>query len=262
MSDECECVNCRGAAPVLSSSEIRLKPGAACRCFPANKTCPSAARCDDVDEEIERLHASLGCVYIAGPMTGIEEYNYPAFNAAAARWRAAGWQVFNPAEHELPTAEQEASLTVDEIRALYMRKDIEWVMQSDAVALLPGWQNSKGAQAEVAVARILNLPILDAITFEPYSETVLAEASRVTSVDRQAVYGHPAEDFGRTAEFWTTRFRHKLKDGERFEADDVPPAMRLVKESRLVNSRRHRDSLVDISGYARTQEMVWEREAS
>lgn len=203
---------------------------------------------------------SSGTVYVAGPMTGLPDYNYPAFHAVAKRWRDAGWTVLNPAEHELPTPEQEAALSADEIRALYMRKDIEWVMRSDAVALLPGWQSSKGAQTEVAVARVLNLPLLDAETMEPFTETVLDEAARVTAVDRQAVYGHPREDFARTAALWTARFAHKLREGERFEPDDVPPAMRLVKESRLVNSPRHRDSLVDISGYARTQEMVWERE--
>lgn len=37
-------------------------------------------------------------VYIAGPMTGLPDFNFPAFHAAAAAWRAAGWEVFNPAE--------------------------------------------------------------------------------------------------------------------------------------------------------------------
>ena len=38
-------------------------------------------------------------VYVAGPMTGIAEHNFPAFNAAAASLRAAGWHVENPADH-------------------------------------------------------------------------------------------------------------------------------------------------------------------
>lgn len=193
-------------------------------------------------------------VYIAGPMTGYEDYNYPAFHAAAERWRDAGWQVFNPAEHELPTAEQEATLTPDEIRALYMRKDLEWVMASDAIAVLPGWQKSKGANVEVAVARILNLPVLDALTMEPYSESILDEASRIVGGDRGKDYGHPYDDFSRTAALWAALFGHE------FTASDVAAAMRMVKESRLRNSPRHRDSLVDIAGYAQTQELVWERE--
>jgi hypothetical protein len=39
-------------------------------------------------------------VYVAGPMRGIPEFNFPAFNAAAAKLRAAGHHVFNPAERD------------------------------------------------------------------------------------------------------------------------------------------------------------------
>lgn len=47
-----------------------------------------------------------------------------------------------------------------------------------------------------------------------------------------------------------------FKDDEPgFVAEDVAAAMRLVKESRLVNSPGHQDSMVDIAGYARTEEM-------
>jgi hypothetical protein len=38
-------------------------------------------------------------VYVAGPMTGIKDFNYPAFNAVAASLREAGYLIENPAEH-------------------------------------------------------------------------------------------------------------------------------------------------------------------
>ena len=38
-------------------------------------------------------------IYLAGPMTGLPEYNYPAFHAEAARLRGLGFHVENPAEH-------------------------------------------------------------------------------------------------------------------------------------------------------------------
>lgn len=38
-------------------------------------------------------------VYVAGPMTGLKDFNYPAFNAAADALRALGYQVENPADH-------------------------------------------------------------------------------------------------------------------------------------------------------------------
>ncbi|MBF3131496.1 DUF4406 domain-containing protein, partial [Pseudomonas aeruginosa] len=42
-------------------------------------------------------------IYLAGPMTGLPEHNFPAFHAEAARLRSLGYQVENPAEHgEIP----------------------------------------------------------------------------------------------------------------------------------------------------------------
>jgi hypothetical protein len=186
-------------------------------------------------------------------MTGYEDWNFPAFHAAAKAWREMGWQVVNPAE----TDDGDTSKPWD----YYMRKDIAHVLTVDAVAVLPGWEKSKGATLEVTIAKELGLKLYDALTFGMLSSTVLERAQQLVFGARQDDYGHPADDFGRTADFWTVRFRHKLKDGERFTADDVPPAMRLVKESRLVNSPRHRDSIVDIAGYCGTQELVWQREA-
>lgn len=81
---------------------------------------------------------------------------------------------------------------------------------------------------------------------------VATEAIGLVEGHRQKDYGHPATDLGRTAKLWTAMFDHE------FTAEDVATALRMVKESRLRNSPRHRDSLVDIIGYALTQEMIWE----
>jgi hypothetical protein len=45
-------------------------------------------------------------LYLAGPMTDLPELNFPAFHAEAARLRALGYTVINPAEiNSDPTAE-------------------------------------------------------------------------------------------------------------------------------------------------------------
>jgi len=86
-------------------------------------------------------------IYIAGKMTGQADFNYPAFNSEAARLRAIGYLVENPAEgREQPTWQA------------YMRQAITQMMKCDAVALLPGWKDSRGARIENQLAVDLGIP--------------------------------------------------------------------------------------------------------
>ena len=90
-------------------------------------------------------------IYIAGPMTGIEDYNYPLFNQVAAELRQYGFFVLNPAEA------LNGDQTLDYHQ--YMRSAIHLVLQAWALVLLPGWENSRGARLEVLLAQKLGLPI-------------------------------------------------------------------------------------------------------
>lgn len=95
--------------------------------------------------------------YIAGPMTGIPDFNYPAFNAAAAFFRAEGYHVENPAENAIdPTITD----NFDKWQA-YMRASIAQLITCDIVVVLPGWSTSEGASLEVHIARKLRLPVYD-----------------------------------------------------------------------------------------------------
>lgn len=89
--------------------------------------------------------------YIAGPMTGIPGFNYPAFNACAESLRSKGIEVRNPAEHfngntELPYE-------------VYLRAAIRSLIDCDAMVLLPHWLQSRGARLEYTVARALGMRI-------------------------------------------------------------------------------------------------------
>lgn len=99
-------------------------------------------------------------VYLAGPMAGYPENNFPAFHKAAKELRDQGYEVLSPAELEKnenfvpsgkPTADLRAVLALD---MAYICK------KADAIALLPGWENSKGAFAEWALARALGLKFM------------------------------------------------------------------------------------------------------
>lgn len=89
-------------------------------------------------------------IYISGPMTGLPELNFPAFNAAAHRLRALGHQVVNPAE-----VNPDTTMTWEQC----MRADIKALCDCDTIALLPGWEASRGAHLEVHVAHRLGLTV-------------------------------------------------------------------------------------------------------
>ncbi|QPC43477.1 DUF4406 domain-containing protein [Kaustia mangrovi] len=108
-------------------------------------------------------------IYVAGPMRGIPEFNFPAFHAAAARLRAEGHNVFNPAERDIErhggidvskgnaegceeTAAKEHGFSLRQALA----DDTRYIcLEADAIALLPGWETSRGARAEKALADAL-----------------------------------------------------------------------------------------------------------
>jgi len=91
-------------------------------------------------------------LYIAGPMSGLPEFNYPAFFAAEKRLREAGYPVLNPARREA----RDDWTWID-----YMRPAIRDVSNCDGIALLPGWERSKGARVERFIAQNLDLPAMD-----------------------------------------------------------------------------------------------------
>lgn len=89
-------------------------------------------------------------VYLSGPMTGIPEFNYPAFHATAAKLRDAGYEVVNPAE-----VNPDSSLSWQQC----LREDIKHLCDCEALALMPGWQNSQGAHLEMHIAHRLGIKI-------------------------------------------------------------------------------------------------------
>lgn len=92
-------------------------------------------------------------LYLAGPMTGYPEHNIPAFLVMGAALRSRGLQVVIPCEG----VEQEER-TWEE----WMARDIAMMMQCDGVAVLEGWEASRGASLEVFINDQLARPTFDA----------------------------------------------------------------------------------------------------
>ena len=78
--------------------------------------------------------------------------------------------------------------------------------------------------------------------------TVLKEANVIIYGDREQTYGHPSKNLTAIATMWNAYISNT--NNRTLMAQDVCAMMVLVKTARLANSPNHRDSLIDICGYA------------
>lgn len=139
-----------------------------------------------------------GRYYLAGPMTGIPQFNYPMFDAAASILRSAGWTIVSPAELDDPAVQAAARASKDGAQVDggidgqtwgdFLARDVKLVAdECDGVIVLPGWQRSRGARLEVTVAMLTGKPVLlyenGAPEPRPNVAADLARASGVTPVD-------------------------------------------------------------------------------
>lgn len=129
-------------------------------------------------------------VYISGPMRGYEDFNYPAFEEAAERWREHGWFVMCPTEN--------FEGAQDRTFAEYMRQDLRMLLAVDAIAVLPGWENSIGARIEVMVGQTLGLAFYEAqtgisISTMPRVETYIGVCENLDAAAETAP-DNPGED--------------------------------------------------------------------
>lgn len=78
----------------------------------------------------------------------------------------------------------------------------------------------------------------------PLDTTILDEAAAIVFGDREATYGHPAVNLERIAALWSVVFGHAVT------IEQVCHAMIAVKLARAIHSPNHRDTMVDVAGYA------------
>lgn len=103
-------------------------------------------------------------IYIAGPMKGIPLFNFPAFDAA--RDALNSWETheaISPADIDRANGFDPSSLPADYdwsiippsagTRDEIIRRDIEAILAADEIYMLPGWEKSAGAKAELHLAR-------------------------------------------------------------------------------------------------------------
>jgi len=124
-------------------------------------------------------------IYLAGPMSGLPQFNFPAFFAAAEQLRAAGFEVVSPAEidHEEDKGAALTSTDGDPSNRVamnnktwgdFLARDVKLLADTgiQGIVFLPNWQTSKGAKLEAFVG------LLQGFKFWEYEEGF---AYRVTS---------------------------------------------------------------------------------
>lgn len=212
-------------------------------------------------------------IYLAGPMTGIDRFNFPAFDDAARRLRRDGYAVISPAEMDREDGFDESGLTGHETLSVaeyqrFARNDLGALLQVDMVVLLPGWRQSTGATNESNIAAWLGLPCYEYQTIRvddyvlfPIELTarwsgdkqnatrnaraeILFGAEELVNGDRNVQYGDPKADFRRTAAMWAAYL------GVEIAPHDVAALMALLKVSRIRWSPSKQDSWTDLAGYA------------
>lgn len=191
------------------------------------------------DEEVKPF---LGNAYIAGPVRGKLNGNKEYFAKVARRLRSEGWVVTSPGEYP-----------EDKTDEWYMELSIDGVLNSTTVFFLPGWQDSAGARLEYQVAKATGKYLVYVDNASPTEPVELTAANLVRNGHREAQYGHPANDFLRTA-----GMRSGLH-GQTITSLDVAMDMVLLKLSRLKADPFHRDSLVDAVGYLICYERILEQ---
>ena len=213
--------------------------------------------------------------YLSGPMRGVTGYNYAAFHAvekALADYlsvgsnepeQGLGWEILNPARNFSGETHHETTE--------YMQLDMQMVLDSDVIVLLPGWEASPGANREVELAIWTGKRFMRALPgkgdagetlfeeidvptkHESPRSSVVTEAHQLITGDRNSQYGPPTQDFQRTAAMATGFGFGVTVDGHRFqplESHHVAILMVLLKMSRLAWTPTKRDSWVDTAGYA------------
>lgn len=137
-------------------------------------------------------------IYTAGPMTGLPQFNYPAFDSAATTLRRLGWDVVSPAELDDPDTRRMALASKDgspgsgaangETWGDFLSRDVKLISDEvDAVAVLPGWEESRGARLEVFVARICGKPVFRYAPSDPTGVILISDDELNETLD----YGDP-----------------------------------------------------------------------
>jgi len=109
-------------------------------------------------------------IYVAGPMRGKRFFNFPAFDSAKSELQMRGFRVVSPADLDRAIGFDPENLGSDYdwsdpskcgfSMTAAIDRDVAALRKCDAIYMLRGWESSKGAIAEKALAEWMELTVL------------------------------------------------------------------------------------------------------
>jgi len=115
------------------------------------------------------MHKRKPTIYIAGPMRGYEDYNYPAFDDRANMLEGAGWNIVNPAaldrDQGKPMSDPlsfspDTNYEDHEFMRMALKRDMVAICdECTAIYMMRDWEKSRGAKAEWHLAKAMGLDI-------------------------------------------------------------------------------------------------------
>jgi hypothetical protein len=158
--------------PICGQRGVTVKEKLVCDwCRIPIETC-----CEGGPPDVQRCQKTT--IYVAGPMTGVPYFGYPAFDTARDYLASHGITVLSPPDRDRSTGFDPATLgdewnwnTIP--KAFDITEARVWcagaVGRSDATLMLSGWFKSRGARWEKDLAEMLDKPVFfrpeDAVTF-------------------------------------------------------------------------------------------------
>jgi len=110
-------------------------------------------------------------VYLLGPMAGLTDHGYGAFEKAAAKLRQAWARCMvlsprdgAPTQEQIEQAMEDAGVVDFRLTPMYtqlLRRDIQLALMADIAFALPGWRDSQGASFEAFLLETVRTPIRD-----------------------------------------------------------------------------------------------------
>jgi len=194
-------------------------------------------------------------VYIAGPMTGIKQWNFPAFFDAEEQLVALGYSVINPAHNDgtnLKAALKSAGPVTNPNNTWesYIRRDLPHVLRSDILCLLPGWQQSKGACLEVHVARSIGIPLMILKDGNLVPRATVIGLSAYAQSGKDTVADRLVEKHGYTKMSFASPIREALlRLDPRINLEGLPPGVTLSQSVKISGWESLKaDSFGDVRG--------------